>query len=171
MIERVGVLLDVLAKSNLVVLPVVKQGFFAGMVMRRALIYALTKTRYFATYDDALRQQEFFSEYSPGREMETLASSTSANDFSFRVPNVPVQHHNSYVNLTPFVDAGAFSAQPDTPTTRVQQLFRRVGSSHLCVTDLHNHVLGVITRRDLLVPRRRKARNSRTLSGQPVFGV
>ena len=43
------------------------------------------------------------------------------------------------------IDWAVLGATIHTPLC-LQNLFRRVGTSHICVTDLHNKVLGVVTR-------------------------
>lgn len=51
-------------------------------------------------------------------------------------------------------------------------MFRRVGTSHLCVTDLHNRVLGVVTRRDLLSLKSARAlRQSRAAASRQRYAL
>jgi len=152
MIDKVVNVLDVLKHTNAVVIPVSENGQFAGMVMRKAIVYALTRTRFYESRDDAIQEQKFISTFYPTRDLAGLSAAGDSSDL-LRVPEVNPQHLHSFVNLTPYVDAGCFSAQLETPTQRVQALFRRVGTSHLAVTDQWNKVLGVITRGDLLKPR------------------
>jgi hypothetical protein len=59
---------------------------------------------------------------------------------------------NAFINLVPYMDAGCITARPLTPAKRLAALFRRVGLSHLAITDKDNKFLGLITRRSLIVP-------------------
>ena len=53
-------------------------------------------------------------------------------------------------NLAPYTDASAVSVRDDFSLHRAYMLFRTMGLRHLIVTNHENHVVGVLTRRDLM---------------------
>ena len=53
-------------------------------------------------------------------------------------------------DLAPYMNASAFSLRADFSLHRAYMLFRTMGLRHLVVTDVANHVVGVLTRRDLM---------------------
>lgn len=56
----------------------------------------------------------------------------------------------SFILFGSYMDAGCMTARPQTPAKRLAALFRRVGLSHLCITDENNVFVGMITRRSLI---------------------
>lgn len=59
---------------------------------------------------------------------------------------------DAWVNFSAHMDGGVMTARPMTPTKRLATLFRRVGLSHLCITDKDHIFRGLVTRRSLLTP-------------------
>ena len=56
-----------------------------------------------------------------------------------------------WLDLRPYINAAPYIVQENATLQRTYRLFRTMGLRHLCVTDLHNRVVGVITRKDLTV--------------------
>ena len=54
-----------------------------------------------------------------------------------------------WMDLRPYVDATAHTINEHTSILRTYRMFRTMGLRHLCVTNKHNHVLGIVTRADL----------------------
>jgi len=151
-VEQVSTVLRVLKDSNLTGIPVTKDGRFFGMIMRKAIIYALTRTKLYPNKKSALKESEFLAVYFTLSDMVNDKTMANMSLDYMRAPRVDKDHLQDYVNLTPYVDQGCFAANLQTPCTRVQSLFRRCGTSAVCVVDSHNRVLGVITRGHLLKP-------------------
>lgn len=63
--------------------------------------------------------------------------------------NVLTSFEDLYLNVNPFMDRGMLSARPFTPAAVVHQMFVGLSLRHLCVTNSHGQVLGIITRKDL----------------------
>ena len=55
-----------------------------------------------------------------------------------------------YVDLTPFVNQSAVCLQGKFSLHRTYIIFRTLGLRHLTVVDEMNHVIGIITRKDLM---------------------
>ncbi|KAI8462301.1 MAG: voltage gated chloride channel-domain-containing protein, partial [Monoraphidium minutum] len=54
------------------------------------------------------------------------------------------------VDLTPYVNTSAFRVQDSLSLERAYILFRSMGLRHLVVVDEHNHVQGIVTRKDVM---------------------
>jgi hypothetical protein len=57
---------------------------------------------------------------------------------------------NHYVNLSPFIDQGAYTVSENISARRVWALFRSLGMRHIVVLNHSHQPVGVITRRDLI---------------------
>lgn len=60
------------------------------------------------------------------------------------------EYESLYVNLWPYVDQSSLSIPATFSIERGYNLFRSLGLRHLTVVDKFNHVVGVISRKDLL---------------------
>ena len=66
-------------------------------------------------------------------------------------PSLPLPPSSSSVlNLSRYVDEGAFMVSEETSARRVWALFRSLGMRHIVVVDRRHQPVGMITRRDLL---------------------
>ena len=53
------------------------------------------------------------------------------------------------MTLAPYIDQSAYRIPPTFSLERAFNLFRSMGLSHLTVVDKNNHVVGMVTRKDL----------------------
>lgn len=56
---------------------------------------------------------------------------------------------DAWIDLRPYIDAAAYTINEHGSLQRTYRMFRTLGLRHLCVTDRHNHLLGIVTRADL----------------------
>jgi hypothetical protein len=159
-IARMSTIKDVLAKSNRIVFPLVTpSGFFAGLILRRNVIFCVSHS---PTYQSAAEAASAVLGRSHAEELRNAASGSRVMG-DWRSDKYDVAHtitgskgssavEDSFINFTPYMDSGCLTARPATPAKRLAALFRRVGLSHLCITDKNNVFQGLITRRVLIYP-------------------
>ena len=159
-IARMSTIKDVLAKSNRIVFPLVTpSGFFAGLILRRNVIFCVSHS---PTYQTAAEAAGAVLGRSHAEELRNAASGSRVMG-DWRSDKYDVAHtitrskgssavEDSFINFTPYMDSGCLTARPATPAKRLAALFRRVGLSHLCITDKNNVFQGLITRRVLIYP-------------------
>ncbi|CAG7832930.1 unnamed protein product [Allacma fusca] len=152
--ESVQVLANVLLETNHGGFPVVssEMGFertFMGVITRMELTVLLTRT---ATFNAQELQRECkeririsYPDYSSTKIRDVIATNMILNKFASEYP-----YQNVRVNLLPYVNTSAFSVSADMSLHRGYSLFRSLGLRHLIVTDNHNQVVGIITRKDLM---------------------
>ncbi|KAG2454447.1 hypothetical protein HYH02_001466 [Chlamydomonas schloesseri] len=56
---------------------------------------------------------------------------------------------NLYIDLRPYMNRSPLTIRKDCSAARAHQVFLNLGLRHLLVVDAHNHVVGIITRKDL----------------------
>ncbi|GLI59663.1 hypothetical protein VaNZ11_001600 [Volvox africanus] len=56
---------------------------------------------------------------------------------------------NLYIDLRPYMNRSPLTIRKDCSSARAHQVFINLGLRHLLVVDAHNHVVGIITRKDL----------------------
>ena len=59
-------------------------------------------------------------------------------------------HLHYFINLRALIDTGVFTVQQQTSNKRIHSMLRRMGYSHLFVTDQQHKIIGTITRRQLI---------------------
>ena len=148
-IDTVQHITNVIHTSSRVLFPVVNNDQqLLGTVTRRAVLYALNYTTPYNTYEQAESGHSIDiadMNYRMSDWHDTVDYAGTITDIT--QINTDIQQ---YINITPLMDIGAVTAHLTTPTKRIAALFRRVGVSHLCVTDHHNIFYGIITRRNLV---------------------
>ncbi|XP_064610554.1 chloride channel protein C-like [Liolophura sinensis] len=60
------------------------------------------------------------------------------------------EYQNLYINLKPYINQSALCVPEKFSLHRTYIIFRSLGLRHLTVVNDHNHVLGIITRKDLM---------------------
>lgn len=103
----------------------------------------------FLTFDDALTEHS--NDHS--ETIRTIKSGDWHNDRRDEAATITYgikEVEEAFINFAPYMDAGCMTARPQTPAKRLAALFRRVGLSHLCITDKDNIFRGLITRRSLI---------------------
>ena len=172
MIDRLSVIRAVLLSSKRVVFPLLTPtGQLVGCISRRAILAAVRYSRSYATYQEALLLEE---QVRDGRHLKpgaaqaaaaaaggggggeagrwqdhhsaTLTHNAALSSSSF------LEFEDNWINLRSYCDLGVITAHPTTPCRRLCMLFRRLGISHLCVTDRRHSFLGFVTRRCLIYP-------------------
>ena len=172
-LERINIL-EVLDRSRSMLLPVVSSdggNRFMGMIMRRSVIYALKYTK---LYKDL---GEFADDQCAGLDQLEVAAVTGGagsaqrrsnssmleveskmgghrdtSDYSASIERFDDKFAGYLVNLAPFMDAGTLTAHEETSAKRIAAIFRRLGISHLGVSDANIRLVGIITRRHLIKP-------------------
>ena len=175
-------ILSVLDQSRSMLLPVITaDGKFVGMIMRRSVIYALKYTKLYRDLDefnadqqegpDAARdaptvtggagpqqRRAVSSMLEVEKKMGDVRDTTVVTDYGGHSAGGLGQDKfddkfaTYLINLAPLMDAGALTAHEETSAKRVAAIFRRVGISHLGVSDANNKLVGIITRRHLIKP-------------------
>lgn len=160
-IEKLGNVKDKLTSSKRIVFPVISNqgGHLAGLISRRNLMSAIKVGKTYKSLPEALSTLDKKKKSRVHRPSDVGATQDTAmpdwredrRDYSSTVSRSTV-FEDYWLNLSPFMDAGAVTARAETPAKRLAALFRRVGLSHVCVCDKHNRFLGLITRRHLITP-------------------
>lgn len=137
---------------------------FAGIISRRALMYALNHMTQYTTPEQAREGEAVTAAATIGRAGATYgrhapAATGGSGDLSSR-PSLDPSVAQKYVSLGTLTDRGALTIRSALHARRVATLFRRVGCSHLAVTDQQNRIVGMVTRRDLLEPKTTARRSS-----------
>ncbi|KAI5723524.1 hypothetical protein M8J76_007564 [Diaphorina citri] len=113
-------------------------GRLVGLILRSQLIILIKHKIYKENQnwpDDQLSSEIFHAEYPRYPSVNDLV--VSENDRSFTV------------KLNLFMNTSPFSVQDSTSLPRVFKLFRALGLRHVVVVNNNNHVVGMITRKDL----------------------
>jgi chloride channel 7 len=152
--ESVHYLANVLLDTNHGGFPVVssEMGFdktFVGVITRMELTVLLTRTTTFNAQELQRECREririSYPDYSSTKLKDVVATNMILNNFA-------TDHHyrSIQVNLLPYVNTSAFAVSEDMSLQRGYSLFRSMGLRHLIVTDNHNQVVGIVTRKDLM---------------------
>lgn len=64
--------------------------------------------------------------------------------------NVPINDPSLFLNLEPYLNPSPFVVRDESSLSRAFRLFRTMGLRHLVIVNLHNEVVGIITRKDLV---------------------
>lgn len=149
-VERLGSLIELLEDTKSLVFPCESDtGRFIGSISRTAVIFAMNNLETHTTPEGAKLwtpqssvSAEFFT------NMRTLTRRALIAESDQEAGNR--KSMDSYVNLSPLIDQGVFAASKLTRAKVVYNFFRKMGSSHMFVTDTHNRVVGLITRAQLI---------------------
>eukprot|EP00300_Choanocystis_sp_HF-7_P013889 c18490_g1_i2.p1 GENE.c18490_g1_i2~~c18490_g1_i2.p1 ORF type:complete len:300 (+),score=74.42 c18490_g1_i2:208-1107(+) len=152
--ESVGKILDVLHSTTHAGFPVVIPDTrrFVGFILRTQLLTMLQEMELGSPQDrresDPVRARRMSTEAAPSRdrfgklsESEWIATMQSAASDSERLLTM---------DLEPVMNVGPHMVTPDCPLSRTYLLFCAMGLRHLVVVDTEHHVVGIITRKDLL---------------------
>jgi H+/Cl- antiporter ClcA len=66
---------------------------------------------------------------------------------------VSEEERGMWVHLAPYMDTAPYIIHENTSIQRTYRMFRTLGLRHLVVTDRHHHVVGIVTRSNLMVTR------------------
>ena len=155
-VERLSVIKQRLLQSKRVIFPLLTPaGQLVGCISRRSIMRAVNDSRSFATYTEALLQDErpaHAQQPAHTAAADDWHQSTVTHNAAVLSSSTFTRFEEHWLNLRRFCDQGVITAHPTTPAKRLQMLFRRLGISHLCVTDKRHHFLGFVTRRCLIYP-------------------
>lgn len=156
-IERLSRVKEILSSSKRVVFPLINPstGTFSGLILTRNIIFCLTHAPTYGTFAEAQEQTAQVDHNEAIRDAQAKHKGDWHNDkkdYSSTITRGAREIEDLWINLTPYMDAGCMTARPQTPAKRLAALFRRVGLSHLCITDKNNVFRGLITRRSLITP-------------------
>lgn len=147
-VVRVGEVFEMLSRVDHHCFPVVDRGVFCGTIMRK-VICTLIKHKAFGPADS---DPTSFCRVSPLVNWGTLECAypkyPTINELS-----VGPNEYDCWLDLRPYVDVAAYSINEHASVQRTYRMFRTLGLRHLCVTDRHNQLLGMITRADLVSSR------------------
>jgi chloride channel 7 len=156
-VESLSVLKSVLTQTSRIVFPVLtRSGTFSGLILRRNVMYCLSHS---PTYSNIIEAMESNSNSNRSHSDEIRLAERHTSDWrsdkydqAHTITRGSRSFEDAFVNLSMYVDIGCMSARPLTPAKRLAVLFRRVGLSHLTITDKNHSFLGLITRRQLITP-------------------
>eukprot|EP00743_Colponemidia_sp_Colp-15_P015635 GILK01018879.1.p1 GENE.GILK01018879.1~~GILK01018879.1.p1 ORF type:complete len:208 (+),score=33.83 GILK01018879.1:1-624(+) len=176
-VERFSSLVNILQNTNYHQFPVTdREGRYIGMIARPSISYAIQHLDLYRVAEDffATNMNDTLNSTVAGNLRRVdLNTTISLSSHAFKEHSALREHirHLSdrieedavtvWVNLTSLVDKGTFSAMEETSAKRIQKFFRRIGSSHLCVTDSSHQLLGMITRKELVSTKMDRSANHR----------
>lgn len=169
-------ILDTLDRSKSVVLPVTNlDGTFYGVIKRTQLIVAMKYGELHDSVQDAITAHKLATGQTPKNtsNASTLSNSSSkvsqankkpvkldkrlrqldwadVNDYTATLDELDKGMDNKIMDLSRYVDSGVLAVHEQTSSKRCAALFRKLGVSHLMVTDVRHKLVGVITRRNLI---------------------
>lgn len=68
---------------------------------------------------------------------------------ALHLADATVNLDNLYLDMRPYMNRSPLTVRKDCSAARAHQVFVNLGLRHLLVVDVHNHVVGMITRKDL----------------------
>ncbi|KAK9816286.1 hypothetical protein WJX74_004763 [Apatococcus lobatus] len=74
-----------------------------------------------------------------------------------------------FLDLRPFMSLTPLAIRQETAASRAHQIFAKLGLRHLCVTDQHNQLVGLITRKDLTCADKQPSGGQDSNSYQPLL--
>lgn len=166
-------ILDTLDRSKSIVLPVTSlDGTFYGVIKRTQLIVAMKLGTLYDTVQDAQAAQLINHNHELSSNHQNSFTNTSGsqphkpvkldkrlrqldwcdvNDYTQTLDKLNDGMDDKCLDLTAYIDSGVLAVHETTSTKRCSVLFRKLGISHLMVTNVQHKLVGVITRRNLLV--------------------
>ncbi|XP_038061582.1 chloride transport protein 6-like [Patiria miniata] len=113
---------------------------FHGVILRSHLVMLLKKKVCYAENTSSLCQEEL----SYGELTEDYPRFQDIHDIDINAIN-----HNKIMDVTSFMNPCPYTVSPETPVSKVFNLFRTMGLRHLMVINSCGEVLGIITRHNL----------------------
>ena len=154
-VERLSHIKEILGSSSRIVFPLVfPSGNLAGLILRRNVMFCISHSPIYDSFSEAEAQTGLSDHAEEIRHAESFMKDwrNDKYDDSATITRASAQIEDAFLNFTPYMDAGCMTARPATPAKTLAALFRRVGLSHLCITDKDNKFQGLITRRTLITP-------------------
>ncbi|CAB9504170.1 Putative chloride channel-like protein CLC-g [Seminavis robusta] len=174
-VEKVSVVYDILKSSNHSNFPVVDDGLLYGTIGRNALCtllkqraygkpivvdeYSVTEHRDHRNHDSVRVHNYVTVEGGGGEddEGEKFLPLTQWEVIEQSYPKYPsigdvrisYADKDCMLDLRPFTNCAPISVRESASVTRTYEIFRSLGCRFLPVTNLHNQIVGTITRKDL----------------------
>ncbi|KAK6185139.1 hypothetical protein SNE40_007435 [Patella caerulea] len=154
--EPISVLSDLLLHSSNGGFPVVKNNshgepVFYGMITRLELTVLLMHEKIFIETEEEIDDREADVTL-VGYEKLMVDKLVNPQEVSHLLNQYidEDRYKNLKINLKPYINTSAFSIPKSFSLQRAYILFRTMGLRHLTVVDDENHVVGIITRKDLM---------------------
>jgi len=150
-LERVSRIIELLKVHQHGGFPVVDRGaqgtshFFRGMITRKQLL-VLLEQKVFTSENGANQQMILPSRITYEDFTEKLASM----DYDVDKLNMSPKDMDMHIDLSPYINVSATVVYETCSYTEAYRLFRTMGLRHLVIIDIHNEVVGIISRKDLL---------------------
>ncbi|KAJ8037197.1 H(+)/Cl(-) exchange transporter 7 [Holothuria leucospilota] len=168
-IESVGKITEILQQNEHNGFPVIDPydqsgmhgGTFRGLIIRSQLS-VLLKNKAFTSWPTStaprrrIELDDFRNEYPRFTEIEDISITDREKECS--------------IDLRPFMNPSPYSVSKEASLPRIFRLFRALGLRHLVVTDGHNRVIGMVTRKDL-ARFRYSSHRERGLQELPVVSI
>ncbi len=123
------------------------EGVLAGTILRRVL-YQLVQLKAFSNRNHDTCPSSH--RVSPLISWEELERRCTEEKFHMTNLTVAEEDRNCIIDLRPYVNTAPYIINESSSLTRTYRLFRTLGLRHLCVTNIHNQVVGMLTRKDLV---------------------
>ncbi|XP_059502344.1 chloride channel protein C-like [Stegostoma tigrinum] len=120
---------------------------FIGSITRLELYRILENETLFETQNDRSCKQHSQISYS---EMSVKLLNSTKINLLLNEYRTDIRYKDCYVNLKPYINQSAMTVHANFSLQRTYTIFRTLGLRHLTIVDLRNHVLGIITRKDLM---------------------
>lgn len=122
-----------------------------GSVLRSYLLVMLRHKAEFFTPEDRERRHGVASEPRFKYDVSEFSKSVSTHGLTIDDVKVSDSEMDMLVDLLPLCNASPHVVSSDASLTKVYSMFRQMGLRHLFVVPRAERVLGIITRKDLLV--------------------
>ncbi len=164
-VETVGHIYDILSDTEYNCFPVLamkegsqasshdlntqhSEGYLAGTVLRRAL-YQLVQLEAFGSSADPTMPPSLHR-VSPLISWEEIERRCTEEKAHMTNLTVAEEDRNCVIDLRPYVNTAPYVINESSSLARTYRLFRTLGLRHLCVTNIRNEVVGMLTRKDLI---------------------
>jgi chloride channel 7 len=144
-VEKAGRIMDILLKTKHNGYPVVegfdptienaeKFGLLKGLILRNQML-TLLKKKCFTHTNLKLEPKDFRESYPRFIDINTVTITDEEREYE--------------IDLRPYMNLSPYSLTENSNLPRVFRLFRGLGLRHLVIVDLHNNVVGIVTRIDI----------------------
>ena len=140
------------------------RGQFVGLILRSQVI-SMIKAEAFQVGDQIgarnryqnMTHDAFLSDYPRYPSIDTVLAANA---------HINVNDEDLYLNIEPYINPSPFVMRDESSLSRAFRLFRTMGLRHLVIVNVHNEVVGIVTRKDLvhLDTRMVRGREQRTFS-------
>ena len=144
-VEQVGDLIGVLKGTKHNGFPIVDGSYFGGLILRRQLVVLL---------------HERVWQLAGGKAPPQLSGDARLRFVDSAIPQVDEAavlnvrlskaEREAKIDLRPYMDPSPYVCQELMSLRRVYRLFNEIGVRHLVVADGREHIVGIITRKDIL---------------------